>query len=134
MGRPLTRSVVSPVIADPLLMANVYDEARAGFYNVGRLTTSSNAAAVHVTDWNVFGQEAQRATTIAGITHVTTTGMDRAKLPLWTCYAPVNACAGSAASPIVYTASGKIKSVPGLINAMDYEADGQTRSVLYANG
>uniref|UniRef100_UPI002477DC7C RHS repeat domain-containing protein n=1 Tax=Neorhizobium tomejilense TaxID=2093828 RepID=UPI002477DC7C len=41
---------------------------------------------------------------------------------------------GTPADPWTYNAANKLSTVPGLITAASYEADGQTKSIAYANG
>ncbi|MBK8458230.1 MAG: hypothetical protein IPL47_14940 [Phyllobacteriaceae bacterium] len=134
LGRPLARRIAAPVVADPALMTNIYDEARPGAFNIGRLTSSSNAAASHAIDYHPSGAEKKRVATIAGLVHETTHGEDAGRANLWTCYAPSPVCAGTAGQPWQYNAAGLLRSIPGLVTSIDYEADGQTRRIVYANG
>jgi YD repeat-containing protein len=53
--RLLTRKILTPIITNPLLATNVYDEVRAGYCNIGRLTTSTNAADVQRMDYSAAG-------------------------------------------------------------------------------
>ena len=121
LGRPLARRIAAPVVADPALMTNIYDEARPGAFNIGRLTSSSNAAASHAIDYHPSGAEKRRVSTIAGLVHETTHGEDAGRANLWTCYAPTPVCAGTAGQPWQYNAAGLLKSIPGLVTSIDYD-------------
>lgn len=134
LGRLLEHRVTAPVIADPILTTNSYDEARPGAYNVGQLTTSNNAEATHLIDWSAAGTEKKRVSSIGSEIHTTEIGEDAAHLPVWTCYNPNNVCAGSASTPWIYNDAGLLKGIPGYITAITYEADGQTRRIQYDNG
>ncbi len=134
LGRLLRREVTAPVIADPVLAQNTYDQARSGYHNVGQLTTSTNSDATHLIDWLASGNEGRRVTTIDGIVSTAVTGENFGHLPVYRNYAPHALNFGTAANPITYTANGDLKSAPGYINSITYEPDGQTKRIVYANG
>ncbi|WP_181176561.1 RHS repeat-associated core domain-containing protein, partial [Mesorhizobium sp. B2-3-5] len=116
------------------LTQNTYDQAAAGFYNIGQLTTSTNPAATQAFKYDGFGKVARQDAAIAGLTHTTTTVRDASGQTLATQYLPVQLDFGTTASPLQYTAGNKLASAPGFITSTLYEADGQTREINYANG
>ncbi|MEX3012100.1 RHS repeat-associated core domain-containing protein, partial [Hoeflea sp. TYP-13] len=134
IGRPLSRTITSPVVSDPVLATNTYDEQRSGYYNMGQLTSASNANASRTIDYHPSGNVAKNGVTIDGATHTTMIGEDKGELPIWKLYDPHLVAVGSAASPWLYGYDGRLKSIPSLINAITYEADGQTDQITYANG
>ncbi|MEX3012084.1 RHS repeat-associated core domain-containing protein, partial [Hoeflea sp. TYP-13] len=134
IGRPLSRTIASPVVSDPVLATNTYDEQRSGYYNMGQLTSASNANASRAIDYHPSGNVAKNRVTIDGATHTTMIGEDKGELPIWKLYDPHLVAVGSAASPWLYGYDGRLKSIPSLINAITYEADGQTDQITYANG
>ncbi len=134
LGRLLKREVTVPVIADSVLVQNTYDEARAGYYNVGQLTSAINSAATHAIDWLASGNEGKRVSTIDTIVSTTAMTEDRGHLPLTKHYEPHALDFGTGANPLTYTANGDFYAAPGFINAIEYEADGQTKKITYANG
>lgn len=134
LGRLLKREVTAPVVADPVLAQNTYDEARAGYFNVGQLTTSTNSDATHAIDWLASGNEGRRVTTIDGIVSTATMTDNKGHVPLTRAYLPHALDFGTAANPLTYTVNGDLYSAPGYINAIEYEADGQTKKITYANG
>ncbi|MCO5160515.1 MAG: AHH domain-containing protein [Mesorhizobium sp.] len=134
LGRLTERRVTSPVIANPVLAANTYDQARAGYHNVGQLTTSTNGAATHQIDWRASGNEVRRISTIAGKSNTTSRTEDRSHKPIRMAYGPYTLNIGDAANPWTYTVSGELQSIPGTIASIEYEADGQTKRIDYANG
>ncbi len=134
MRRPLERRIVAPVVSDPVLMVNTYDEARAGAFNTGQLTTTANAAVTAAIDWHASGNEKKRVTTIGGQTHTREFGEDMSELTLWARHDPApSPLIGSPAAPWRYDASGRLKSIPRYIGDIAYEADGQTRRIVYSN-
>ncbi|MCP9229980.1 hypothetical protein NMG46_06935 [Mesorhizobium sp. LMG 17147] len=116
------------------LTQNTYDQAAAGFYNVGQLTTSTNPAATQAIKYDGFGKLARQDVTIGTLTHTTTSVRDASGQTLRTQYLPVQLDFGTAAAPLQYTAGNKLLSASGFITSTVYEADGQTKSIAYSNG
>nr|WP_295469996.1 RHS repeat-associated core domain-containing protein [Mesorhizobium sp.] len=134
LGRLTERRVVAPVIASPVLAANTYDQARAGYHNVGQLTTSTNGAATHQIDWHASGNEVRRISTISGKSNTTVRTEDRSHKPVRMAYGPYTLNIGDTANPWTYTVNGDLYAIPGYISSIEYEADGQTKRIDYANG
>ncbi|WP_189464919.1 RHS repeat protein [Mesorhizobium sp. M2D.F.Ca.ET.223.01.1.1] len=116
------------------LTQNTYDQASAGFYNIGQLTTSTNPAATQSFKYDGFGKVARQDATIGTLTHTTITSRDASGQPIATQYLPVQLDFGTVAAPLQYTAGNKLASAPGFIASTIYEADGQTKEIYYANG
>ena len=77
-GRLLERRIASPVVTDPVLATNTYDQAAAGYYNVGRLTTAANANVTRKLYYSA-GSALQRSDTIDSVgTH----SVSNASLPV----------------------------------------------------
>ena len=108
----------------------------SGWFNIGQLTTASNSAISHAIDWNASGSEGHRVTVTGGATSIRSIGEDYAHKPLWTQYSDGTNVVdyGSVAQPLYYTANGALYSAPGYVASAEYEADGQTRRIDYANG
>jgi RHS repeat-associated protein len=134
LGRLLKRWVVSPSVSDPVLVENIYDEARTGYFNVGQLTTSKNTAAIHRIDYGKSGNALKREAVIDGHSHVTLVTEDKSHKPTRIRYTPGTLDVGTSADPWTYTVNGQLYSIPGYIDATEYEADGQTRTITYVNG
>ncbi|MCJ9754969.1 hypothetical protein MOV61_29990, partial [Neorhizobium sp. BETTINA12A] len=77
-------------------------------------------------------------TVIDGVTHTVVETRGRSEQTLSIAYMPAALPApiavGTPADPWTYNAANKLSTVPGLITAASYEADGQTKSIAYANG
>ncbi|WP_217568752.1 RHS repeat-associated core domain-containing protein [Mesorhizobium sp. GbtcB19] len=116
------------------LTQNTYDQASAGSYNIGQLTSSTNPAATQSFKYDGFGKVARQDVTIGTLTHTTTTTRDASGQPIATQYLPVQLDFGTAAAPLQYTAGNKLASASGFITSTLYEADGQTKEINYANG
>ncbi|MER9934333.1 RHS repeat-associated core domain-containing protein [Mesorhizobium sp. M0088] len=116
------------------LTQNTYDQAAAGYYNIGQLTRSENAAAVQLYNYDGLGKVARQDATIAGITNYTFNVHDGSGQNVYVQYFPVQLDFGSNANRLQYTAGNKLVSAPGFITSTIYEADGQTKEITYANG
>ncbi|TPI72107.1 RHS repeat-associated core domain-containing protein, partial [Mesorhizobium sp. B2-8-9] len=116
------------------LTQNTYDQASAGSYNIGQLTTSTNPAATQSYKYDGFGKVARQDATIGTLTHTIITSRDASGQPIATQYLPVQLDFGTAAAPLQYTAGNKLASASGFITSTLYEADGQTKEINYANG
>lgn len=116
------------------LTQNTYDQAAAGFYNIGQLTTSTNPAATQGNKYDGFGKVARQDVTIGTLTHTTASVRDASGQTLRSQYLPVQLDFGTLAAPLQYTAANKLLSASGFITSTLYEADGQTKEITYANG
>ncbi|MFK0689475.1 toxin TcdB middle/N-terminal domain-containing protein, partial [Mesorhizobium sp. IMUNJ 23033] len=125
-----TASGGSPVT----LTQNTYDQAAAGYYNIGQLTTSTNPAATQSYKYDGFAKVARQDATIGTLTHTTTSVRDASGQAIATQYLPVQLDFGTTAAPLQYTAGNMLLSAPGFITSTLYEADGQTKEINYANG
>ncbi len=133
LGRMLTQTI--PSAADPVIATNIYDEARAGYFNVGQLTTSANGSATHLVSWTAAGAEGFRLTSVDDTLSYRTTVIGRGNKPSRVLYqGGPRLDFGSTAGLWAYTANGDLKSVPEFITSITYEPDGQTRRIVYANG
>jgi len=134
------------------LATNTYDEARAGAFNKGQLTTAVNGPnastvdyAKQTFDYDANGMVIKKVSAInyaastAPITHTETGYYKASKLVAWKTYD-----AGLAASKLLvgenadtkrwfYNAKGQLRQIPGFIKETLYEADGQTDLITYQN-
>ena len=133
-GRLLQRRIASPIVADPVLVTNTYDQAAAGYYNTGRLTTAANANATQKFHYNAGGAAIRRDVTDASGTHTVIDGMHAGRTLIYKTYQPGSVTVGSSANRWTYDGAGRLKTVPGQISGQTYEPDGQTKAITYANG
>ena len=112
---------------------NTYDQARAGYYNTGALTTTANANATLRMDHDHAGRETRRQWVIDGTTHTQTATYNAIGLMTSVTY-PDGSSVGSVANPIQYDPAGRIYAVPGLITLAEYNSRSQTISIEYASG
>jgi RHS repeat-associated protein len=138
MGRLTLQQVQKPGEATPTLVArNTYDEAVATpSHNIGLLTKSENGAATSVFSRNYTGGGSvlRTTSTIDGLTHTTVETRGRQDKTASIAYSPATLQLGEAAQPYIYNDADLLMSIPGYITATSYEADGQTKSITYANG
>ncbi|WP_292637873.1 RHS repeat-associated core domain-containing protein, partial [Mesorhizobium sp.] len=134
MDRLTLKTATAPGGSPVTLTQNTYDQAASGYYNIGQLTRSENAAAVQLYNYDGLGKLARQDATIAGITHTTFNVHDGSGQTLRSQYFPVQLDFGTPTAHLQYTAGKKLYSAPGFITSTIYEADGQTKEITYANG
>ncbi|MGN8172520.1 RHS repeat domain-containing protein, partial [Agrobacterium sp. 22117] len=122
-------------------VTNTYDTAASGigaapFHNVGLLTRAVNGTATHHYSMSQTGNGTILTTTsiIDGITHTMTERKGKPDLTLAISYTPAPLDVGTSAAPWSYNAANELLAIPGHVTAATYEADGQTKSIAYANG
>lgn len=118
----------------------IYDQVRAGFYNVGKLTehsTQVSSRSIFSYDYDKNGLEVQRAQKIKLLApYMSWTERDALGQVIGKRY-PDNDVVGRVAgsgTAYAYDAAGRLKSIPGLITAMSYNAKGQVEQAVYPNG
>ncbi|MES0092521.1 RHS repeat-associated core domain-containing protein [Mesorhizobium sp. M0030] len=134
MDRLTMKTATAPAGSAVTQAQNTYDQAAAGYYNIGQLTTATNPAATQSYKYDGFGKVARQDATIGTLTHTTTSVRDASGQTLATQYLPVQLDFGTSAAPLQYSAGNRLISAPGFITSTLYEADGQTREITYANG
>ncbi len=132
LGRVLTKSARDGT-AQSELTTYVYDEAVAGFHNLGLLTRAENPAGILRYRYDHLGRETQRIYTIDGSDYTIASGFDIAGRLIWQDY-PDGDTVGSALDPITYDAAGRLDAVPGLVTSATYDASGNADVFTRANG
>ncbi|MCZ6910347.1 MAG: hypothetical protein O7C56_05090, partial [Rickettsia endosymbiont of Ixodes persulcatus] len=117
-----------------LVAKNTYDNSVTGSYGIGKLTTSENGTSSHRYYYEGNGLLATKSTTIDGVTNINydkrSTGSTQI---VWKQYYP-DLSIGATDNRWQYNSNNMLKLVPGQIQNIAYEADGQTKSITYANG
>ncbi|MGX5830928.1 RHS repeat-associated core domain-containing protein [Mesorhizobium sp. 43Arga] len=135
MDRLTLKTATAPGGSPVVLTQNTYDQAAPSYwYNIGQLTTSTNATATHSYNYDGLGKLGRHDATIAGLTHTTVDIHDGSGQTILKNYQPGDLWFGTWANPLQYTAGNKLYSAPGFITSTIYEADGQTKEITYANG
>ncbi|WP_198032228.1 RHS repeat-associated core domain-containing protein [Mesorhizobium sp. LNHC252B00] len=134
MDRLTLKTATAPGGGPVTLTQNTHDQAASGYYNIGQLTRSENAAAVQLYNYDGLGKVARQDATIAGITNTTFNVHDGSGQNVYVQYFPVQLDFGSNTNHLQYTAGNRLYSAPGFITSTIYEADGQTKEITYANG
>jgi hypothetical protein len=132
LGRLVTRKIASPIVADPVLTANIYDEVRPGYYNIGRLTTSENTARKQTLNYSAHGLVKYKIETDSAGSHHSYVNLYFDGSVHYKAY--WNDAAPAVATAVwTYDGLGRLSSIPGMITEQKYETDGQTKSIKYAN-
>ncbi|MFD9897739.1 RHS repeat-associated core domain-containing protein [Mesorhizobium sp. NPDC059025] len=135
MGRLLQKRATLPGGAPVTITQNRYDDQEAGSYNIGQLTSSAGGAVSHQFKYDAFGQVQYQLTSgYEGASSTIVTARDVSGLSVRQQYTPDPVDFGTSAAPLQYTAGNLLFSAPGYINSISYEADNQTREIVYANG
>ncbi|MEM7669326.1 MAG: toxin TcdB middle/N-terminal domain-containing protein, partial [Pseudomonadota bacterium] len=125
---------------------SAYDEISLGGFNIGLMTSQSNAEGTILSDYDALGRETTREWIVPGVScdgdptgrclQITTYNA----LSLMTSVTyPDGSAVASPADPITYDPAGRLRTVPGLIvsegnRATEYNARHQTIDITYANG
>jgi len=110
-----------------------YDEARTGYFNVGRQTTLSDPDATIEQDFDAAQRLARKTYTVDSTDYVFETGYDAGGRVLWQSY-PDGDSAGSSGTPIGYDGAGRQKSIPGVVSSITYNAPGSVLVFTRTNG
>ncbi len=151
LGRPTKKSVQRTGGGQPAVTSLFYDEFKEGYYNRGRLTRQANELGRVCLDYDALGRvvrqrwtvwaagqdqtEACPATTPAGTWQVLAR-YDAAGRVIGKTYpdGDVVGTGTGGATAWQYDGAGRLRSIPGLIGSIAYNAAGQATKVSYANG
>ena len=106
-----------------------YDQARAGYYNVGHQTTASNSAAVIIYNFDNEGRQVGQTYTVSSVNYSFTMTFDQGGRVLSQGYPDTDSV-----GPLTYDAAGRLKTVPGLVTGVLYDAAGHQTNVTRQNG
>ncbi|MFI5728708.1 RHS repeat-associated core domain-containing protein [Kribbella sp. NPDC051587] len=110
-----------------------YDQARAGYQNIGRMTSATDAAGTSATDYDALGNVVKALRVVRGTPYEFRYGFDVGGRRLWTTY-PDGGVEGTAADPLRYDATGRLKAIPGFVDSITYNAAGKITRMANANG
>ncbi|MFN0248163.1 MAG: RHS repeat-associated core domain-containing protein [Kofleriaceae bacterium] len=117
-----------------ILSTWAYDEPRAGYANLGRLTSSTDASGVATYDYNEQGHLIRGGRTVNGAgPYMFTKTYDGDGRVTSTLY-PDRTRVGTPTNGIRYDDTGRIYSIPGLIDSATYDAAGKLTSYKTASG
>lgn len=127
-GRLLTK------LADGVVVASLaYGEPRAGYFNVGRLTTMSDAHGSERTDYDALGREVRVTRTLDGVDY-TLTRRFTASGQLAGVSFPDGDAFGTPANPLRYDAAGRLTAVPRLVEEIVYDPADRPLQRTHTNG
>ncbi len=110
-----------------------FDQARAGSFNIGKLTTMTDGAGTKTFDHDALGRVVKTVRTINGTSYTFEHGFDAGDRALWTTY-PDGDTLGTPASPLHYDSAGRLASIPGYVTSALYNAEGNLIQISNANG
>ncbi|UOX90536.1 hypothetical protein MUY14_07905 [Amycolatopsis sp. FBCC-B4732] len=110
-----------------------YDEVRAGYANVGKVTANTDAAGTRTFDYDALGHTVKTVRTVGAASYEFRYGFDAGDRKLWTTY-PDGDTQGTAAAPLRYDSAGRLTAIPGYVTSATYNADGKVTRIANANG
>ena len=108
-------------------------EPRSGFFNVGRITTVSDASGMFTRDYDPEGRGVRQTRTLEGILYQAERRYDVGGHLRGITY-PDSDAVGTPTNPLLYDATGRLKSIPGIIGQIQYDAAGRPTSQTNVNG
>ncbi|MBS7705573.1 RHS repeat-associated core domain-containing protein [Chelatococcus asaccharovorans] len=112
---------------------STYDETRPGYANGGKLTTVTDAAGTIQYDYDANGRPVKTSWQVDGTTYALTATLDIGGYVRGKTY-PDGDQIGTPGQPWTYDIYGSLKTIPGLVSTIDYNARRQTTAITYANG
>lgn len=139
LGRVSTRTLGAQ-LSSPQLIRYTYDEARSGFFNIGQLTTLEDPSGRVATDFDAAGRVVRKTRSLDGRDYTFLYAYDAADRLLGVTYPdgdvvgddPSTAAVESGA--YAYDGAGRLKSIPGLVTAVTYDAGDRPLVRQNANG
>jgi RHS repeat-associated protein len=121
--------------ATPQAATWTYDEIRAGYANIGRLTSDHDVyTGVRSTyDYDNGGRMINETRMINAVTYAFRYGYDAGGRRKWTTF-PDGDTLGTPLSPIQYDSAGRTTSIPGYVNQVMYRLGEKVDFVRFANG
>jgi RHS repeat-associated protein len=132
LGRNLSK-VVGSGTQYAITTTSTYDESRTGAFNVGSLTTLTNAAASIAYDYGRAGRVTAKRTNVDSATYAFGWTYDASGRMIARQF-PDGDTVGTPAQPWTYDWAGRLVSVPGAISGTTYNVRGQALTTTYING
>jgi len=111
----------------------VYDQVRAGYHNIGKVTSNTDVAGTRTFDYDALGHVVKTVRTVNGTAYEFRYGFDAGDRKLWTTY-PDGDTEGTPAAPLRYDSAGRLASIPGYVTSATYNAEGKVTTIANANG
>jgi RHS repeat-associated protein len=106
-----------------------YDQARAGYYNVGQQTSAANSNASVAYDYDNGGRPVRQATSVDGSTYTVTSSYDVGGRLTSRSYP-----GGGSSGAYAYNTAGQLYSLANSVTSTTYMASGAVKAINYANG
>jgi RHS repeat-associated protein len=108
-------------------------EPRAGFYNVGRLTTIASPGTILKLDYDAAGRTVKQKRTLDSVDHTFQRRFDAAGRLTGITF-PDGDAVGTPGDPWDYDEAGRLASIPGILSSLSYDAAGRPTQQANANG
>ncbi len=127
VGRPATKT--SGVGTTTM----TYGEARAGFYNAGRLTSIASPTSILETDYDAAARAVKTKRTFGGVDYVLERRFDASGRATGVTY-PDGDSVGPVGNPYLYDEAGRLRAIPGILTSVQYDASGRATVRTNSNG
>ena len=117
----------------PVTVTWTYDQARAGYANIGRLTSMTDPSGTATYNYDVDGNLIQGGRTVDGNAFAFTKRYDLGGRLLSTAY-PDGTNVGTATDSLDYDEAGRLNYVPGFVVDAQYDAASRLTSYMATNG
>ncbi|HEX4823593.1 MAG TPA: FG-GAP-like repeat-containing protein [Candidatus Polarisedimenticolaceae bacterium] len=104
-----------------------YDQPRTGYFNVGRLTRTTDITGSETFDFDLAGRPVNKVRTIGGTSYTFQSGFDLGDRLLWRTF-PDGDVLGTVGNPILYDDGGRVVSLPGYVSGVQWTAWGKPLS------
>jgi RHS repeat-associated protein len=123
VGRMNSKTVRTSGNALERTVAIAYGEQRSGYFNIGQATTIDDGTALTTSDYDARGRVVHFVRTIDGQAFSVQRRYDAAGALTGTTY-PDGESIGTPGAPLLYDAAGRLKTVPGYLSSVSYNAAG----------
>ncbi|HEY3357011.1 MAG TPA: FG-GAP-like repeat-containing protein, partial [Polyangia bacterium] len=119
--------------AQAVTVSWTYDEVQPGFANVGHLTTVTDPSGQAAYNYDAAGRVAAGGRIVDGVLYSFRKGFDAGGRLLWTTY-PDDDTMGTPSAPLGYDSAGRLTKIPGVVDAVTYDARGLLTTQTNSNG
>jgi RHS repeat-associated protein len=126
-GRPATKVNAAGTVTTS------WSQARAGSFNTGQVTTVTSPAATLTSDYDALGRAVNQVRTLDGQNYSAQRRYDAASHLTGITY-PDGDTVGTTVDPLTYDAAGRLKTIPGIVSEILYNAVGAATNQTNVNG
>ncbi|MFH1018127.1 MAG: FG-GAP-like repeat-containing protein [Pseudomonadota bacterium] len=109
-----------------------YDQARTGFFNIGKRTSVAGPLGQDAYNYDLFGNLVGSTRVVDQVAYTMQSGYDVTGRLLWTRY-PDGETVGSSQQPLAYDSAGRLFSIPGIVTSAQYDVVGRNTQLVYSD-